>query len=187
MPHARGVKGLHFYGIPQKVNPICEPHLELSLEGLAGQGIGRYGASGLPDVTLNPTTGEMLPLRQARGMGGILYHYGSRLDLYAYGGDEYPGRYASVSPTGAAAGYGPRLVSCAGCTNEVALNSCNGANRNIYEATLGHWYRLYQGDYGRIEQGNQVAYIHRNLWTGIGTAPQGGDVVAYTTLRFYLP
>jgi hypothetical protein len=167
--------------------PFANQHLELSLEGLAGQGIGRYGASGLPDVTLNPSTGEMLPLRQARGMGGIIYHYGSRLDLYAYGGDEYTGRYALVSPNGTAAGYGSPLVSYASCTNEVALNSCNGANRNIYEATLGYWYRLYQGDYGRIEQGNQVLYIHRNLWSGVGRAPEGGDFVAYTALRFYLP
>lgn len=167
--------------------PFANKRLELSLEGLAGQGIGRYGASGLPDVTLNPTTGEMLPLRQARMMGGVVYHYRSRLDLYAYGGDEYTGRYAFVSPTGSAAGYGSPLVSYASCTNEVALNSCDGANRNIYEATLGYWYRFYQGEYGTIEQGNQVVYVHRNLWSGIGTAPQGGDVVAYTTLRFYLP
>jgi hypothetical protein len=167
--------------------PFPNKNMELSLEGLAGEGIGRYGASGLPDVTLNPNTGEMLPLRQARVMGGVVYHQGKRLDLYAYGGDEYTGRYAFVSPTGTAAGYGSPLVSYTSCTNEVALNSCDGANRNIYEATLGYWYRLYQGEYGRIEQGNQVLYIHRNLWSGIGTAPQGGDVVAYTTLRFYVP
>jgi hypothetical protein len=169
------------------VMPFENRNVELSLEGLAGQGIGRYGASGLPDVTLNPITGEMLPLRQARVMGGVVYHHGRRLDLYAYGGDEYTGRYASVSPTGTAAGYGSPLVSYSSCTYEVALNSCDGANRNIYEVTAGYWYRLYQGEYGSIEQGNQVLYIHRNLWSGIGTAPQGGDVVAYTTLRFYLP
>ena len=120
-------------------------------------------------------------------MGGLLYHRSSRLDLYSYGGDEYVGRYAFISPAGTAAGYGSPLVSYAGCTNEVALNTCSGANRNIYEATAGYWYRLYQGQYGRIEQGNQVVYMHRNLWSGIGGAPQGGDIVAYTTLRFYLP
>ena len=120
-------------------------------------------------------------------MGGLVYHQSSRLDLYTYGGDEYVGRYGFISPTGTAAGYGSPLVSNAGCTNEVALNTCSGANRNIYEATVGYWYRLYGGDYGRIEQGNQVVYIHRNLWSGIGRTPQGGDLVAYTSLRFYLP
>ena len=169
------------------LKPLLNKKLEIPLEGLLGQGIGRYGSSGLPDATLNPTTGELLPLREARIMGGLVYHRTSRLDLYTYGGDEYAGRYAFTSPTGTAAGYGSPLISYAGCTNEVELNSCNGANRNIYEATVGYWYRLYKGEYGRIEQGNQVVYMHRNLWSGIGRAPQGSDIVAYTTLRFYLP
>jgi hypothetical protein len=167
--------------------PLANKKLEMPVEGLLGQGIGRYGSSGLPDATLNPTTGELLPLREARIMGGLVYHRSRRLDLYAYGGDEYAGRYGFVAPNGTAAGYGSPLVSYTGCTNEVALNTCNGANRNIYEATVGYWFRLYRGDYGRLEQGNQVVYIHRNLWSGIGTTPQGGDLVVYTSLRFYLP
>ena len=167
--------------------PFASKKLEVSLEGLFGQGIGRYGTSGLPDATLNPITGALLPLREGKIMGGLAYHRNSRLDLYAYGGDEYAGRYAFVSPTGTAAGYGSPLVSYTGCTNEVVLNSCNGANRNIYEATVGYWYRLFGGEFGRIEQGNQLVYIHRNLWSGIGRTPQGSEVVAYTSLRFYLP
>jgi len=167
--------------------PFVNKNLEVSLEGFLGQGIGRYGSSGLPDATLNPTTGALRPLHEARIMGGVVYHRSSRLDLYTYGGDEYVGRYAFVSPTGTAAGYGSPLVSYTGCTNEVALNTCGGANRNIYEATAGYWYRLFRGSFGRIEQGNQVVYIHRNLWSGIGTAPQGNDIVAFTSLRFYLP
>jgi len=167
--------------------PFASKKLDVSMESLLGQGIGRYGSSGLPDVTLNPTTGELRPLRQARIMGGLVYHHSSRLDLYTYGGDEYAGRYAFISPTGTGAGYGSPLVSYASCTNEVAINTCSGANRNIYEATVGYWYRLFRGEYGRIEQGNQVVYIHRNLWSGIGRAPQGGEIVAYTSLRFYLP
>jgi hypothetical protein len=167
--------------------PFAHKKLDLSLEGLLGQGIGRYGSSGLPDATLNPITGELRPLREARIMGGLVYHHSSRLDLYTYGGDEYVGRYAFVSPTGTAAGYGSPLVSYTGCTNEVALNTCSGANRNIYEATVGYWYRLYRGEHGRIEQGNQVVFLHRNLWSGIGRTPQGGEIVVYTSLRFYLP
>jgi hypothetical protein len=167
--------------------PFGNKKLEVSLEGLLGQGIGRYGSSGLPDVTLDPATGAMRPLRQAWIMGGVIYHRTSRLDLYAYGGDEYIERYAFVSRTGTAAGYGSSLVDYTSCTNEVALNACNGANRNIYEGTIGYWYRLYGGEHGRIEQGNQILYMHRNLWSGIGGAPRGGDIVAYSTLRFYLP
>ena len=120
-------------------------------------------------------------------MGGLVYHGSSRLDVYAYGGDEYVSRDALISPIGTPAGYGSPLASYTGCTNEVALNACSGANRNISQVTVGYWYRLYAGESGRIEQGNQVAYIHRNLWSGIGTTPQGQNVVVYTSLRFYLP
>jgi hypothetical protein len=167
--------------------PLANSRLELSLEGLAGHGIGRYGAGGFPDVTLDPTTGEMRPLRQARMMAGLVYHHTNRFDLYAYAGDEYTGRRAFLSPTGTAAGYGSPLVSFAGCTNEVALNTCRGDNRNIYEGTIGYWYQLYGGDFGSIKYGNQVVYLHRDLWSGIGNAPQGRDFVIYSTLRFYLP
>jgi len=169
------------------LKPFVNKKLEASMEGLLGQGIGRYGSSGLPDVTLNPTTGELRPLRQARIMGGLVYHRSSRLDLYTYGGDEYTGRYAFISPTGTAAGYGSPLVSYAGCTNEVALNTCSGANRNIYDVTAGYWYRIYGGEYGRVEQGNQVVYIQRDLWSGIGRPPKGSDIVIYSSFRFYLP
>lgn len=167
--------------------PFANKKLEVSLEGLLGQGIGRYGSSGMPDATLNPITGELRPLREARIMGGLVYHRGNRLDLYTYGGDEYAGRYAFASPAGTAAGYGSPLADYTSCTNEVALNACNGANRNIYEWTVGYWFRIYKGEFGRIEHGNQVLYMHRSLWSGIGSAPQGGDIVALSTLRFYLP
>jgi len=171
--------------------PVVKEKLDIVAEGLVGQGIGRYGAAGLPDVTLNPTNGSMRPLRQAHLMGGVEYHRTPRLDFYAYGGDEYAGRYAytAVNSTGTVvpAGYGSPLVSYKDCTNEIALNTCGGANRDIYEVTAGYWYRLYRGDFGRIQYGNQVVYIHRNLWSGVGQAPQGGDVVVYNTVRFYLP
>src|SRR4029453_16208407 len=55
--------------------PFAGKRLEVSLEGLAGQGIGRYGTAGFPDVTLDPITGEMRPLRLARLMGGIVYNH----------------------------------------------------------------------------------------------------------------
>ena len=66
--------------------PFVDKKLDVSLESLFGQGIGRYGCSGLPDVTINPTTGELRPLREARIMRGLVYHRSSRLDLYTYGG-----------------------------------------------------------------------------------------------------
>ena len=167
--------------------PVVKNKLDLEVEGFAGQGIGRYGASSTPDVTLNPITAEMKPLREARFMGAIEYHPNKRFDFFAYGGDEYVGRYAMVAPDGSAAGYGSPLVSYAACTSEVAINTCNGANRNIYEVSAGYWFKLFQGKFGRIQYGNQVEYLHRTLWSGVGHTPPGGDLVAFSTIRFYLP
>jgi len=108
-------------------------------------------------------------------------------NVYAYAGDEYTARYGFASPTGGPAGYGSSLVSYSKCTNEVALNTCSGANRNIYEGTVGYWYRIHSGNWGRFEYGNQVAYLHRSLWSGIGPTPEGRDLVVYSTLRIFLP
>jgi hypothetical protein len=166
--------------------PFSNTRLELTLEGLAGHGIGRYGAAGFPDVTLEPVTAEMRPLRQSRMMAGLIYHHRSRLDVYGYGGADYTGRRPFLSPTGTAAGYGSPLVSYASCTNEVTLNGCHGDNRNIYEATIGYWYRIYQGEFGSLNYGNQILYVHRDLWSGIGRTPEGSDTAVYSTLRFYL-
>jgi hypothetical protein len=169
------------------IMPVIRKKLDVVAEGMFGQGIGRYGAAGLPDSTLNPLTGEVRPLREGRMMGGIEYHPNKRLDFFAYAGDEYVARYAMRAPDGSPAGYGSPLISYAACTNELAMNTCSGANRNIYEVTGGYWFKLFQGKFGRIQYGNQVEYLHRTLWSGLGYTPQGGDVVVYSTVRFYLP
>ena len=172
--------------------PVVRGKMDFIAEGLVGQGIGRYSSTGLADVTLNPTTGAMRPLRDARIMGGIEYHPTTRIALYAYAGNEYVGRYAytAVDSTGAVvpAGYGSPLISYAACTSEVALNTCNGANnRDIYDVTVGYRRTLLQGEFGKFEYGNQVEYMHRSLWSGIGRTPQGEDLVILSTGRWYLP
>jgi len=167
--------------------PVVRNRLDVELEGMAGEGIGRYGAAAFSDVTLNPVTGAMLGLREGHMMTGIEYHARRNLDFYSYAGDEYAARYAMVSPAGSAAGYGSPLVSYAACTNEVAMNACSGDNRNIYEVTFGYWIKLYQGRFGRFQYGNQVEYLHRTLWSGQGHTPQGSDLVVFSSARFYLP
>jgi hypothetical protein len=78
-------------------------------------------------------------------------------------------------------------VSYAGCTNEVATNSCSGANRNILEETFGYWYTMYKGAFGSVQYGNQLVYFNRTLWSGIGPTPRGSDLAVFSTMRFYLP
>lgn len=170
--------------------PVVPKKVDVILEGLVGRGLGRYATGSMPDVTINPVTGKLLPLRAAHFMGGVEVHPTPKLDIYAYGGNEYTGRYdLSTLHSGATAGYGSRLTSYTGCvqSNEVAMNSCSGPNRDIYEVTGGFWYRFYKGPYGTLQYGNQFAYFHRSLWSGVGVAPTGNDAVGYSTVRFYLP
>jgi TolA-binding protein len=71
--------------------------------------------------------------------------------------------------------------------SEVTNSSTHVIPRNCAELRALAADRRYSREHGRIEQGNQVVYMQRNLWSGIGGALQGSDVVAYTTLRLYLP
>jgi TolA-binding protein len=167
--------------------PVAKSKMDLELEGMVGQGIGRYGAAAFPDVTLNPVSGRMLGLRELHTLAGIEYHPRAKVDVFTYAGEEYAGRYAMVAPNGSAAGYGSPLISYATCTDEVDMNSCSGANRNVQEVTVGYWFKLYQGAFGRIQYGNQVEYLHRNLWSGVSHTPQGSDLVVFSSVRFYLP
>ena len=162
-------------------------------EGLAGKGIGRYGASNTPDVTLRPD-GMIIPLTEVHALAGFEVHPQPKLDIFVYGGDEYVGaaRYTTVNSEGTtvAAGYGSPLVNNTNCNVEVVPEggaACGAQNKNIYDATGGFWYRLYKGPFGTFQYGAQLAFVHRVAWSGQGGAPTGDDVVGLTGFRFYLP
>ena len=72
--------------------PIYAKKLEFAFQGMAGDGVGRYGSAQLPDLTFRPNGTEAL-IRTAHGLAGLEYH-SSKWDLYAYGGAEYAARAA---------------------------------------------------------------------------------------------
>lgn len=74
--------------------PIVPHSLEFELQGLAGDGVGRYGSAQLPDLTFRPDGSEAL-IRTAHGLSGLEFH-SAKLDAYAYGGAEYAARTAYV-------------------------------------------------------------------------------------------
>jgi hypothetical protein len=163
----------------------------LIFEGLAGSGIGRYGAANGSDVTLRPD-GWIIPLHALDTMGGVEFHPRPKLDVYVYGGNEYYGRAAYVNPTDATepAGYGSPLVDNTYCNAEVVPSGgaeCKAQNKDVAEATAGFWDRFYKGPAGIFQIGLEYEYLHRTAWSGIGGAPQGNDNVVMTSLRYYLP
>lgn len=82
--------------------PIIPKKLEFAFQGLAGDGVGRYGSAQIPDLTFRPNGTEAL-IRTAHGLSGFELHT-NKWDVYAYAGGEYGARasytgYDSVSIT----------------------------------------------------------------------------------------
>jgi len=108
-----------------------------------------------------------------------------------------------ISTTGIG-GYGNFAANNSGCASEgVPVNDFNpssGANcagdiRLIQEATVGFWYKFYQGPKGRFQFGVQYSYLSKDAWSGTGGVPTGGvaispkgnDNMVWTSFRYYLP
>ncbi len=181
--------------------------LDFGLHALYGTGIGRYGASGLPDATVNPN-GTLAPLRSYQGLATLEWHK-PRFDLYLNGGEEYVGRHYSqdVFGNGNWVGYGSPFFSDSTCYTEPAPSSgtgygfgslgsnCTANTQYTLEGTFGFWLRLYHGDKGRLQLGPQYSYLVRNAWSGsLSTAgtgpfvsPRGIDNMFMTSFRYYLP
>jgi len=171
--------------------PVVAKKEDFIIEGLAGNGIGRYGAANGSDITLRPD-GWIIPIHAIHIMSGLELHPRAKLDAYLYGGDEYYRRAAYVDPTNPAkpAGYGSSLVVNTNCQVEVVPAggaACGAQNKNVWEVTGGVWYRAYKGPFGTLQYGAQYEFLHRSTWSGVGGAPQGSDSVVLSSFRYLLP
>ncbi len=188
--------------------------LDLGAHILAGNGIGRYSTSALPDATAHPD-GSLELLAGGSALGKLEWHATPRFDLYGYYGGEYAKRaFYNTNMTDTSgdnqfivAGYGAPTNNVSGCYTEVlptsspngggtvpgSASSCNADTRNIQEGTFGYWYRFYQGPHGTFQQGIQYSYAVRHTWlgfdptTGLGFSPKAIDNMWFTSIRYYLP
>jgi hypothetical protein len=88
----------------------------------------------------------------------------------------------SSIPVGGSAG-----TPLTGGFNPGSLKNCNGDIRNIWEGTIGFWYKLYNGPKGRIQFGPQYSYLVKNTWQGVGGDPSATENMFLTSFRYYLP
>jgi hypothetical protein len=182
-------------------------HIVFGLHGFGGSGVGRYGASQLPDVSIN-ANGTIHPIKEMQGLVTLEWH-GKKLDVYSYVGSEYAARTYNYDPIqNAFVGYGAPTFSDLGCYTETApttgtltgstpipgtLSKCSSQTRAVTEGTLGFWYRLHNGPRGRYQWGMQYSYVTRQTWSGItptsapSGAPEGLDNMFFTSFRYYLP
>jgi len=223
--------------------PIVPKKLEFLGQGMAGDGIGRYGSAQIADLTFRPNGTEAL-IRTAHGMSGLELHT-AKLDVYGYYGAEYGARtaykgYDTITITNTPAipatsttvaipatttttfklqkigGYGSLYANNSGCEKELPPSNtlgqfpppstpfspssgsgCAGDTRVISEATLGFWYKFYQGPKGGFRFGIQYSYFDKNGWSGnnssdgtktvAGFAPKAVDNMIWTSIRYYLP
>jgi hypothetical protein len=181
--------------------PIVPKYVDLTLSGLWGTGIGRYGTSMLPDVVVRPN-GLIQPILAAHAMAGLDIHATKKLDIYLYGGVEYAYRTAyqtkAGTPTTPATyvGYGQPTSNNNACDTEAAntgqfapaVIACNADTRALYQFTPGFWYRFYKGQAGTVQWGMQYSYTSRNTWSGLnGYAPQAIENMGFTSFRYYWP
>ena len=185
---------------------LLQKHVDFGVHALAGNGTGRYGTATLPDATVRPD-GTIAPITNYQGLLTLEYH-SPKWDWYGNGGVEYDDRTAFLNAKGAPVGYGSYLFNNTGCGTETlpgtafsagfspgGLANCNGDTKDIWEGTMGFWYKPYNGPKGRLQMGIQYSYVTRTAWAGQGTktpAPPGANPTAvdnmfFTSFRYYLP
>jgi hypothetical protein len=184
---------------------FADKHMVFGIHAFGGNGIGRYGAAQLSDLSIH-ANGTLNLIRGYQGLGTLEWH-GKKLDLYAYAGAEYAGRAADFDPiTGKYVGYGSPFFKNSGCYVELPpavdtgftptpLANCTADTRTIMEGTLGFWYSFYNGPKGRFRFGTQYSYVTRFTWSGEGfsgagapgVSPTGLDNMVFTSFRYYLP
>jgi hypothetical protein len=71
--------------------PLFAKKLDFGMKGLAGDGVGRYGAAQPPDLTFRPD-GTAALIRTAHGLGTLEFHPNPKLDIYLNYGAEYAWR-----------------------------------------------------------------------------------------------
>jgi hypothetical protein len=162
--------------------------LDFQASGLAGKGIGRYGAGQLADVTFD-SAGALQPIHEVIGLVGLTLHAGPEWDIYGYVGEEKASAeafYATAAGAEVGYGYGNPLYVNTGCAYEGAPGACVGNTRYVQQGTAGFWYKPWVGKFGKYQMGLQYSYTERKAFAGKeGVAPTAIDNMVFASFRYY--
>lgn len=166
--------------------PLEKKHkVNFQVSGLVGSGIGRYGTSNMPDVTMG-RDGYLKPLPAANVLVGLYGNPTKSLQLYAYGGLEMVRSRSYFDANGTAYGYGNPLYITGGCSIEGAASStCQTSVNKVAQGTAGFWWTYLHGDYGTIKVGAQYSYTYVSSFSGVGGTPTTDDNMVFMSLRYY--
>jgi hypothetical protein len=152
--------------------------IDLEFSGMGGKGIGRYGSAGLPDVTFS-SDGRIHAIDEFMLLAGATVHATKRLDLYTFAGEEQERRKDLQG------GYGIGLITADNSGCYIEGGACAGNTRRVRQLTAGFWEKLYQGSFGRAQVGIQYSYTQRQLFEGVGGAPQASQNMGFLSFRYY--
>ena len=169
--------------------PVIPGMLDFQLSGMAGKGIGRYGAAQLTDVTFD-SKGAIKAVSEVQGLAGLTLHASPALDVYVFAGEEKESAqaYYGTSATGGIAnfGYGNPAYVNTGCFAEQATGGCSGNTRVVEQGTAGFWYKPWNGKSGRYQVGMQYSYTERKSFAGTkDLAPVANDSMVFASFRYY--
>ncbi len=165
--------------------PLIPKQLDLQADFLYGDGIGRYGASQLPDIAIRPN-GILAPIPELQALVGLVGHPTDALDLYVYSGLEQAWQTSFTANGSLPFGYGNPLYNNSGCLHEGSTVCAQNTSR-VWQVSGGAWYSLYKGSYGTLRIGAQGSYTRRNIFKGIGGSPSTDEGMFFTSLRYYPP
>jgi hypothetical protein len=149
-----------FSGGGGAILPVWGDKLQLQANVLYGQGIGRYDAAQLPDVTVN-SNGTLTPLTGFSIMAGLTSHNAIKdLDLYAYAGENHVFNHVTFAGN-RAFGFGDGTIDNSQCftiTNTNSNGNCASQINDVWQVTGGFWHSLYDGKLGRVVWGLQDSF-----------------------------
>ncbi len=166
---------------------IIPNYLEFDADGMAGEGIGRYGTSQLPDATIG-RDGQPVPLPEWGVEAGLIGHPIQTVDLYGFAGTEQTSRRffdADVKGKETAYGYGNPLYSNEGCETELSTLTCTANTSGIVMGSVGAWWRFLKGPFGTMQVGVQYDYVHRSVFQGLGRTPETNDNFVFLSFRYF--
>jgi hypothetical protein len=171
--------------------PIIPKVLEARFSGLTGRGLGRYGASQLPDVTFN-SDGSLNPIPETILLAGLTWHALPGLDFYTYAGEEDQNASfgSSVVKGSAPFGWGNPAFVNTGCDIEdldggTGASTCTGNTKLVRQITGGFWDDIYKGPFGRLAGGLQYSFTQKFGFAGVGGTPERNENIFFTSLRYY--
>jgi hypothetical protein len=160
--------------------------VDFQISGLAGTGIGRYGSSQLPDVTVKPD-GTLATISGVDALVGVLYRPTPVVTLYLYGGMEQASKAAYTNAAGTTGyGYGSPLYNNSGCNSLTgSAATCVANTKQSSQISLGTWWKYYQGEMGNLQFGLQGSHTKREAFAGVGGNPSTSMNVVMASFRYF--